>query len=345
MSDYYSGHRGGYSSSFDTFSTWKNNCGSLFNPNKIDGSWLENGDYDRAFKGFPSHKQVNIFLGGAYQETSWKSTLLTGGVAFGIQALSLWALGGLFGGRKKAQAQAANLNNGNMPFWTNYFANWKMPSLTTTTSTAATQGDAAADPKKGKAKPADNDGAKPAAGKPAASGDGVRTEGAKPVKQDDNVKEMANPVALATNSNYSSNKPIKGDVKNVVYDSTNKGYPISYEIHDSSLNTSQKKDASGNLLVDIYYMELVDGQPSGDKKPKYKCVGAKLYAKNATDLKFNDNTYEMNSGFKEDKNGKYLIVSQLEMTTDGRFSTVQNMKNINYVDGTQQSYGKVPTQS
>lgn len=344
MSDYYSGHRGGYSSSFDTFSTWKNNCGSLFNPNKIDGSWLENGDYDRAFKGFPSHKQVNIFLGGAYQETSWKSTLLTGGIAFGIQALSLWALGGLFGGRKKAQAQAANLNNGNMSFWTNYFANWKMPSLITTSSTVATQDDGVADPKKDQAKPAGNEGAQPAAGKPAASDGGVQTEGAKPVKQDDNVKAMDKPVALATNSNYSANAPLKGDVKNVVYDSTNKGYPISYEIHDSSLNTAGKKDASGNLLVDIYYMELEGGQPSGDNQPKYKCVGAKLYAENEEDLKFTPNTYKMNSGFKDDGNGKYLIVSQLEMTTNDKFNTVRNMKNINY-DGKQHNYGKVPKES
>lgn len=128
----YDGHRGGYSSNFDTYSSWKNNTKGLFNEYRIDGSWMNDGDYDKAFKGFPSHKTVNIFMGGTgYQEQSWGTTLLSGGIGLGITALGMWAMG-LFGRNKAKAAQPSTALNLGLPtsgYWNSYFSNWKLPSL------------------------------------------------------------------------------------------------------------------------------------------------------------------------------------------------------------------------
>ena len=126
----YDGHRGGYSSSFDTYSSWKNNTKGLYNEYNIDGSWMDDGDYDKAFKGYPSNKTVNIFMGGVYQEPSWKTTLISGGIGLGLTALGMWAMG-LFGGRKaKPEQPSTALNLGvSSGYWDSYFSNWQLPSL------------------------------------------------------------------------------------------------------------------------------------------------------------------------------------------------------------------------
>lgn len=138
----YDGHRGGYSSNFDTFSTWKNNTRGLYNEYRIDGSWMDDGDYDKAFKGYPSNKTVNIFMGGVYQEPSLKTTLISGGIGLGLTALGMWAMG-LFGGRKaKPEQPSTALNLGvSSGYWNSYFNNWQLPSLfgnQTPTTTPAT---------------------------------------------------------------------------------------------------------------------------------------------------------------------------------------------------------------
>ena len=139
----YDGHRGGYSSSFDTYSTWKNNTKGLYNEYRIDGSWMDDGDYDKAFKGYPSNKTVNIFMGGVYQEPSWKTTLISGGIGLGLTALGMWAMG-LFGGKKAKPEQPSTALNLGLPtsgYWNSYFSNWQLPSLfgnQTPTTTPAT---------------------------------------------------------------------------------------------------------------------------------------------------------------------------------------------------------------
>ena len=126
----YDGHRGGYSSNFDTYSTWKNNTKGLYNEYRIDGSWMDDGDYDKAFKGYPSNKTVNIFMGGVYQEPSWKTTLISGGIGLGLTALGMWAMG-LFGGKKAKPEQPSTALNLDVSsgYWNSYFSNWKLPSL------------------------------------------------------------------------------------------------------------------------------------------------------------------------------------------------------------------------
>ena len=77
MSDPISPYRaGGWPNEHNPWGRWENNgTGKLFET-AADGSWLDNGDYERAYKGFPSYKQVNLFVGGGtYFAPSWETTL------------------------------------------------------------------------------------------------------------------------------------------------------------------------------------------------------------------------------------------------------------------------------
>ena len=319
----HSSRRGGEAFSGNSYSTWMNNCGNLFdNPTRADASWLSNGDYDRAFKGYPSHKTINIFMNTGYQTQSWGSTLLGGFIGLGIQGLGLWALSGLFG-RKKAQAQPQYSAGVGTGFWTNYFSNLKMPSwslgstpvqttatttaTTTTTTTTTTQSPENTSP--------------------------VTTT---PVENNNNTTTKF-PQAEFTNKKLKNNQPIKGDVKNIKYDDTKSGYPTSFEIHDTTLNTNKVKDSDGNILANIYHFQLTNDaeiNTNTNTKPIYKCVKAELYL-NQQGVQYYDNDFTINSGFSTDKDsdGHYTIPSELKAEDYTDKSTVGNMKNIDFKNG------------
>ena len=82
---------------------------------KIDGSWLYNGEYERAFKGYPSKKEVNVFIGAGYGTSSWSSTFMASGIATGVRGLGLWAMSLLFKGKQPQQTTI----QGNIQFPTN----------------------------------------------------------------------------------------------------------------------------------------------------------------------------------------------------------------------------------
>lgn len=296
----YDGHRGGYSSNFDTYSTWKNNTPGLFNEYRIDGSWLDDGDYDKAFKGFPSHKTVNIFMGGTgYQEQSWGTTLLSGGIGFGITALGMWAMG-LFGrGKAKADQPSTALNLG-LPasgYWNSYFSNWKLPSLFgnggASINVAGTAGNQTSTP----ATPATNNN--------------QTTQQAQQTQQTTNAQQApaTNKASVGTAKNDILNtEKVHGKITDVGKNNEF-GYPTTFKITDTTYSSGD--EAKGNVYT--YNFVEIDEKT---KKPSYKLVSITY---NAPHDKSNDislNTYNIIDGItKGEKGADGQVAEALTMVT------------------------------
>lgn len=293
----YDGHRGGYSSNFDTYSTWKNNTPGLFNEYRIDGSWMNDGDYDKAFKGFPSHKTVNIFMGGTgYQEQSWGTTLLSGGIGLGITALGMWAMG-LFGRNKAKAAQPSTALNLGVPasgYWNSYFSNWKLPSLfgnggasinvagTNQTTTPAT--------------PATNN-----------------NQTTQQTQQTPNTQQAPTTPATDKTDGFAfnetlNNRPIEGDVTKIG-NNNSAGYPESFVVTD----TTNKKDTT---KPNVYTYKFV-GMDNG--KPKYQIESIKFFCKDEdlSKIAISLNSYRIESpAVKQGEPGKAgKIEGQIRMST------------------------------
>lgn len=322
----HSSKRGGEPIDNIPYGTWMNNCGRLFdNPTNADAGWLSTGDYDVAFRNKSGNKTFNIFLCGGHSEPSWKSTLIGGAIGLGIQGLGLWGMSKLFGRKKDTnvgQPQVHPMTS----YWNSYFSNWKMPSwnLGTTIGSSSTQSPTQQKPPEQQTKPIDENKA---------------------------VDNNSKPPATTPTANFTNSKikvdGIKGDVKRISYQGSTSGYPTSFEIHDSSLNHSQKKDEKKEILADIYHFELQndDKLQSGEATyPQYKCVKAELYVQNKNDVTFNSNTFVINNGFSAEKNndGHYTIRTsnnaKLGGTTDSSQPTVKNKVKINYDNGTKTIY-------
>lgn len=280
----YDGHRGGYSSSFDTYSTWKNNTKGLYNEYRIDGSWMDDGDYDKAFKGYPSKKTVNIFMGGVYQEPSWKTTLLSGGIGLGITALGMWAMG-LFGGKKaKPEQPSTALNLGvSSGYWDSYFSNWKLPSLFGNggASTDVTTPDTS----KKNVDTTDNN-------KKAATPDTKKATPATP--------DTTKAAGTAFNKKLNTEK-VHGKITNIGNNNEH-GYPTTFTITDTTYSNNDK--AKGNVYI-YDFVQLDD-----KKNPMYKLRNISY---NAPHDKTNDislNTYSVTSGITKGEKDKQGTVSE-----------------------------------
>lgn len=288
----YDGHRGGYSSSFDTYSTWKNNTPGLYNEYNIDGSWLNNGDYDRAFKGYPSHKTVNIFLGAQYSEPSWKTTLISGGLGLGIQALGMWALG-LFVRGKSANQQTASLNFPQTNYIAGFFNTWKLPSLYGNDGILTKQ------------TPDDT------------------TKGTNPpTNTDDNNKKSVtkevNPPSTdliqnfdATAKNIKAILEVSGVIKNAGKLNSD-GYPASFEIHDTSRTNNKNKP-------NIYYYEFVKVN-NNNNKPVYKIAKAEVYlaeGQTRKNAKGKQNLFIVSNGITKDEGVTSAITDMKAINPQG----------------------------
>ena len=276
----YDGHRGGYSSNFDTFSTWKNNTKGLYNEYHIDGSWMDDGDYDKAFKGYPSKKTVNIFMGGVYQEPSWKTTLISGGIGLGLTALGMWAMG-LFGGKKAKPEQPSTALNLGLPtsgYWNSYFSNWQLPSLfgnqTPTNPPAANNNN--------------NNNNQTV----------QNTSAADPV--DNSTPATTKAAGTAFNKKLNTEK-VHGKITNIG-NNNEYGYPTTFTITDTTYSNNDK--AKGNVYI-YDFVQLDD-----KKNPMYKL---RSISYNAPHDKTNDislNTYSVTSGITKGEKDKQGTVSE-----------------------------------
>ncbi len=310
MSGIYDGHRGGYSSNFDTFSTWKNNTRGLYNEYRIDGSWMDDGDYDKAFKGYPSKKTVNIFMGGVYQEPSWKTTLISGGIGLGITALGMWAMG-LFGGRKAKAEQPSTALNLGLPasgYWNSYFSNWQLPSLfgnQTPTNPPATNNN-------------NNNNNN--------NNQTTQTTQATPV--DNNAPATTKATGLAENIAL-NNEVIKGDITKIG-NNNEKGYPAFFEITDTTHSPDNPN---------IHRFEFVEID-NNTKKPVYQTNTIKLNSPKNKKNDVNFNTYYVkNDVITKGEQGKQgVIKGQVEMSTNSSVSAIRKPDETG--SGKEQTYKK-----
>ena len=318
----HSSRRGGQPIDNITYGTWMNNCGNLFdNPTHADASWLSTGNYDVAFRGSSTPRNINIFVEGGYCSSSWKSTLITGAISTATTALGALLIG-LFGRRRSTAVQQPQVNPIGS-YWNNYFSNWRMPGITT----GSVGGTARAGSVGGTASTGSTDGA---------SGTGGVTPG----------QETTQAITATFSNSQVSTDNITGEVQNVKYDNSGKGFPISFEIHDSSLNTGNppKKDSSGKPLANIYYFKLENNDQLSDKniRPKYKCVGAKLYVRDKKKTTFTQNTFVIERDQFTSNDGKYTLNENFKGTTSSSTATVTSSGKIDFSQGIQESYKEVP---
>lgn len=294
----YDGHRGGYSSSFDTYSTWKNNTKGLYNEYRIDGSWMDDGDYDKAFKGYPSNKTVNIFMGGVYQEPSWKTTLLSGGIGLGLTALGMWAMG-LFGGRKaKPEQPSTALNLGvSSGYWNSYFNNWQLPSLfgnQTPTNTPATNTNN------------NNNNNNQTVQNTSAAAPG-----------DNSTPATTKADGLALNKTLTRNVAIQGDVTKIGRNNT-EGYPESFVVTDTNNKTDPTKP-------NVYTYKF---ESMSNEKPIYRIESIKYFCKDEdfSKIAISLNSYRIdNDAVKKGKEGEAgKIEGQIKMLTESNKPAMSN---------------------
>ena len=283
--------RGGYSSDYNTYSTWINNgTGKLFDT-AADGSWLDNGDYERAYKGFPSYKQVNLFFGGGvYSAPSWKTTLGFGIGKFLTTGLGLWLLGSL--GRKKqpAQAQASVTVNPYLTYFNNLKARFMPTGLSGTTGGTGTNKTCDCDCCNGKKKTDDTDGTQAPKDKDKVK-DNDNVDNTRKVDNDDAGDK--DKVFEATATNIKSIYNVSGAVKNQGKLNAD-GYPESFEIHDH--NITKDKDHP-NIYKYVYVRK---DEATG--KPVYKFDSATLYTNVDKDnITVNKNEFLVNNGIVKDK--------------------------------------------
>lgn len=320
--------RGGFSSDHNTYSTWINNgTGKLFDT-AADGSWLDNGDYERAYKGFPSYKQVNLFFGGtAYSTPSWKTTLGFGIGRLATTGIGLWLLSAL-GRKQQPTAQISVTANPYLTYFNNLKARFMPTGLSGTTG--GTQGTGTTGGTQGTG----------GTGNTGNTGRTGGTQGAGNTGKVDNDNDGdKNKVfqAVAKNPTLGS-IDIQGDVQNVVAgDSSTNGYPKSYQIHDSSRNTNNIKDANGKVKANIYYFEY--SGMSSDNKPQYKCVKADIFTQKGVKFTQN-NVYTVNKGFAQDSENKelYKIADNLDMVTNEKYYTVTETWNFDFTQDKATTY-------
>ncbi len=304
MTDY---RRGGFSSPYNTFSTWINNGNYGVSDAKkygIGGGWLENGDYDMAFRGIPSKKEVNVFIGGGYTQ-SWSSGFLSWGIGSAVRGLGLWALSGLF---KKARPQQASLQaNLQFPFQ-NYFTN--LSRYFTTVNTTPTvnpeqtaKSDKPTDPEKPEKPDKPTDPEKPE--KPTDPAGSV--DPANPVGPADPTDKASK--ALAVNKTIQTLN-IDGEVSEVGKNNSD-GYPESFKVTDGTGNKEKGKET-------VYTYTFV-GIDNSTKQPMYKISHIVYYSENNKTKDITDNVYTINSGVNKGEAGKAGSVdSKIQMSTESQ---------------------------
>ena len=306
----HSSRRGGEAFSGNSYSTWMNNCGKLFdNPTRADASWLSNGDYDRAFKGYPSHKTINIFMNTGYQTQSWGSTLLGGFIGLGIQGLGLWALSGLFG-RKKAQAQPQYSAGVGTGFWTNYFSNLKMPSWSLGSTPTPTPAPAPAPTQTPTPAPTPTPTPTPTPVQEAPAVDSSSSSGSVAA------------IAVATNPKKETH-PIKGKV--IAQGKNNdQGYPTWFKVSDATLNgRGGGTKPEGQETSYIYEFVRMDDK----KQPIYKIISIVGYTDEAhqNSIIFDlGNDYTITGGITKGTEGIYDKLSRtITATTESENPAVK----------------------
>lgn len=304
----YDGHRGGYSSNFDTYSTWKNNTSGLFNEYNIDGSWLDDGDYDKAFKGYPSHKTVNIFMNAGYEEPSLGNTLLSGGIGLGITALGMWAMG-LFGRNKAKAAQPSTALNLGLPtsgYWNSYFSNWKLPSLF------------------GSQTPSDT----PA---PSSNNQTQQTQQNQQIQQTQQApaNQNVNKSSVGTASNDKlRTEQVHGKITDIGKNNE-KGYPISFKITDTTYSNGNLD--KGNVYT-YGFKEIGE-----NNKPVYKLTSITYFAKKDKSKDITLNTYTIIEGItKGNKDETGEVAEKLTMTTLSNKPAMEKPRETG--DGTKHTY-------
>ena len=273
-----------------------------------NGAWLESGDYDRAFRGFPSPKTINIFAGGFAQAPSTKSIIFGGLANFGVKALGIWFLSKL-----SRPAQASTTLQSKFPL-SDYFSNinlkmnWGDTGSTGGGSTATRS--TGTDPDKGKNDKVDNKDKGNPVDEP--DKDKKDVEDANPINGNDPKVETSK-IGIATNKKLGT-IPIKGEVTNIDYASDG-GYPTKFDILD---RTFYENDSDKNK-VHTYRFELEGGQPKDGEKPKYKL----------TEFDFNGkviatgNTYTVSEGFTlNNESKKQEVTSEIKMDSQGQKASV-----------------------
>lgn len=306
MSDF---RRGGYSSPYNTYSPWINNGNiRLTDTSKynIDGTWLDNGEYWRAFKGTPSKKEVNIFLGAGYTNTSWSSAFFASGIAGAVRGLGLWGLSALFNRNK--QPQQANLQ-GNLQFpFQNYFTNlsglFKVSAPTSNNGSGNIGGGNVDNGNK-----PDNNANKPIDGNNNADNDGKSN----PVNQDE-----------SNSSNVSSAIGINGVIKTLniegsvfeVGNNNSDGYPESFKVKDATGNKE-----SGKETIYTYTFNGINKQDNN--KPIYQVTEIIYWAESDKSNDITGNSYTVNDGVnKGNKGEKGSVADKINMKTDSGKPTI-----------------------
>lgn len=334
MSDF---RRGGFSSPYNDYSSWINNGNSTITDTRkyrIDGSWLNNGEYERAFKGFPTNKNVNVFIGGGYSVPSWQSTFLSGGIAMGIRGLGLWALSGLF--KKNKPQQTTIQGNMNIQF-PNYFGSvGSIFGIAQPNSTSVDlSGNVTKPDDKAKGKPDDKVKGKPDDKKVEdPSDDSVdNVKKGKDVTDDINSGDIEI-VGVASRKNFRT-EDIQGGIEVIAKaDSSTNGYPKKFVIKDKTNNPKGATDNQSNDYV-FRFDSIKDG------KPFYELVSGGIHTDKEDPVKFNKgNLFVVNSGFaaKQNEQGIFEFVSNngvanLDMSTyTGESASVQNKGKIDFAE-------------
>ncbi len=302
--------RGGEPSKYNPWETWVNNRDiDLTDTTRyhIDGSWLDNGEYWRAFKGIPSKKEVNIFIGGGYTNTSASSIFLAGGIANAVKGLGLWGLSALLKKRNQAPQQATLQANWQFPFQ-NYFTN--LSRYFTTVNTTPTvnpeqtaKSDKPTDPEKPEKPEKPTDPEKPE--KPTDPAGSV--DPANPVGPADPTDKASK--ALAVNKTIQTLN-IDGEVSEVGKNNSD-GYPESFKVTDGT-----GKKEKGKETVYTYTFVGID---NSTKQPMYKISHIVYYSENNKTKDITDNVYTINSGVNKGEAGKAGSVdSKIQMSTESQ---------------------------
>lgn len=323
MSDF---RRGGFSSPYNTYSTWINNGNIDITDTtkyRIDGSWLDNGEYERAFKGFPSKKEVNIFIGAGYTNTSWSSTFLAGGIATAVRGLGLWGLSALFNRNKRPQ-QTTLQGNFSFPFQ-NYFTNlnglFKFNTPTSTNISGNTE-------KIDKGNQPDN------TTKPNNNGNANNDGNANNEGNGNNDNKVNQSSLNAISSHYTSKKDILGKIVSASAPAEGQKYPQTLVTIDTRENGDSIKDENGNIKGNKYTYEFVKYDEE-KKEPIYKLVKAQIYIKESDKDKLGFTSveyYAAQNGFAENEKGTYSVKEGEQLKLNAKDPTNAAIRNTGLFD-------------
>lgn len=301
-----------------------------------NGAWMESGDYERAFRGFPSPKTINIFAGGFAQAPSTKSIIFGGLANFGVKALGLWFLSKL-----ARPAQTATTVQQKFPF-SDYFSNLNLKfnwgstgttggGTTGTTSTRSTE----TDPDKGKKDKVDNnDNDNDTVDDPNKDKKSGGAEGANPINGNDNDPQSVQK-AKATNTKHNQ-IAITGEVVKTSDELNNDGYPKEFQIHDST--TTGNKEKPNKYFFE--YVKEING------KPIYKCVKAEVISSaDESAIKGTQVSYTVYDGIEKGKgitsnitqmpaidgtSGSLVHYDKLERYEEGKYKVGEEYKTIKF---------------